>query len=342
MRASRVALFLLAACAPPSLSPPAKQLELTFDRYSPLSTNAEMARRTLTPLTSNRIVEMKARGSTLREQPVELEKEKFAVYVPAGPQPPAGYGLLVFIAPWAELTRPNVWRPALDRHGFILVSAENSGNEAKILDRRLPLALLAYENVCARYPVDPERIYVGGFSGGSRAAEIAALAYPDVFRGALLNAGSDPIGGEQGMYLPPVELFRRFQHSRLVFVTGEHDDLNLRDDERSRASLRDHCVFDVEVVIARRLGHEALDRPSLERALGALEQRSQIDAARLAKCNAALQTALRAKLSEAEAVIARGDREGGRSLLKAIDARYSGLAGPALLELERKLAQDPR
>jgi predicted esterase len=342
MKSSVVGLLLLAACAPPALLPPAKQLELTFDRYTPLSTNAEMARRTLSPLTSNRIVEMKARGATLREQPIELEKEKFAVYVPAGPQPPAGYGLLVFIAPWAELTRPNVWRPALDRRGFILVSAENSGNDAKVLDRRLPLALLAYENVRARYPVDPERIYVGGFSGGSRAAEIAALAYPDVFRGALLNAGSDPIGGEQGIYLPPAELFRKFQRSRLVFVTGERDDLNLRDDERSRASLRDHCVFDVEVAIARRLGHEALDRPSLERALVALDQRSQIDAGQAEQCNAALQAALTAQLSEAEAAIARGDREGARSLLKSIDARYAGLAGPALTELQRKLAQEPR
>ena len=68
----------------------------------------------------------------------------------------------------------------------------------------------------ARYPIDPKRVYVGGLSGGSRAAEMTALAYPDVFRGALLNAGSDPIGGEAGIYLPPAELFRRFQETKLV------------------------------------------------------------------------------------------------------------------------------
>jgi pimeloyl-ACP methyl ester carboxylesterase len=318
--------------------PPAKQLDLTFDRYTPLSSNSEMARRTLTPLTARRIEQMKARGNALREQPIDLAKEKFSLYLPAGPQPPAGYGLIVFIPPWAEPTRPLVWRPALDRRGFIVVSAENSGNEAKILDRRLPLALLGYENVRARYPIDPDRVYVGGFSGGSRAAEIAALAYPDVFRGVLLNAGSDPIGGEQGIYLPPADLFRRFQRSRLVFVTGERDDLNLRDDERSRASLRDHCVFEIEVVVARRLGHEALDRPSLERSLVALDQRPQVDAARLDTCNSALQAALAAKLSEAEAAMARGDRDGARSLLKVMDARYAGLAAPALRDLEDRLA----
>ena len=41
-----------------------------------------------------------------------------------------------------------------------------------------------------------------------------------------MNAGSDPIGGEVGIYLPPAELFRRFQETKLVYVTGESDELN--------------------------------------------------------------------------------------------------------------------
>jgi hypothetical protein len=74
---------------------------------------------------------------------------------------------------------------------------------------------------------------------------MTALAYPDVFHGALLNAGSDPIGGEAGIYLPPAELFHRFQQTRLVYVTGESDELNLRDDQISRGSMRDWCVLDI-------------------------------------------------------------------------------------------------
>lgn len=50
-----------------------------------------------------------------------------------------------------------------------------------------------------------------GFSGGSRVAEIAALAYPDVFRGAILNAGADPIDGQDGIDKPPADLLRAFQ-----------------------------------------------------------------------------------------------------------------------------------
>jgi pimeloyl-ACP methyl ester carboxylesterase len=201
----------------------------------------------------------------------------------------------------------------------------------------LPLALLAYENVRVRYPLDPERVYIGGLSGGSRVAEIAALAYPDVFRGALLNAGSEPIGGERGVYLPPADLFRRFQETRLVYVTGEEDEGNLDDDQISQASMREWCVFNVEVQLARRLGHEPLDASALDDALDALDRPSAVDPGKLAACNARIERELTAKLAEAEAAIARGDRDAAREQLKAIDGRYGGLAAPAIVELDEKL-----
>ncbi len=312
---------------------------MVFTQYSPLSRTAEIARRTLTPVTFGRGQQaLSAKGLQLREQAIDLAQEKFVIYLPAGAPPKDGYGLLVFVAPWPEATRPNFWRRPLDRHGLIFVSAANSGNEVSILDRRLPLALTAYENVRARYPLDPRRIYIGGLSGGSRAALVTALAYPDVFRGALLNAGSEPIGGEAGIYLPPADLFRKFQETRLVYVTGTQDELNLHGDEFSRDSMREWCVFDVEVRMARRLGHEPLDAPSLDRALEALDQRSAVDAGKLALCNARVQRELLAKLADAEAALARGDGDGARARLKAIDGRYGGLAAPAILELDAKLA----
>ena len=340
--AAAAALWLAVfACAQRAVTkgPPGSLLELTFTRTSPLSRTAEVARRTLTPLTMRHGDEVLAsKGMVLREQPVDLAQEKFAVYLPAGDPPQSGYGLLVFIAPWSELTRPQIWRPPLDRHGMILVSAANAGNEATILDRRLPLALLAYENVRARYPIDPKRVYVGGLSGGSRAAEVTALAYPDIFRGALLNAGSDPIGGERGIYLPPADLFAQFQQTRLVYITGDHDELNLHDDDLSRASMRDWCVFDIKVLVARGLSHDSLDGMSMHLALDALDQRSAIDANALAKCNARNQQELAAKLAEAEAALARGDRDGARARLEAIDGHYGGLAAPALFDLDAKLS----
>ncbi len=330
---------VLGACAPGAGAhrPPGSQEDLTFSLVSPLASDGEMARRMLTPLTYAAIQQrLSASGTTLRTNPIDLSKERFSVYVPGGAPPPRGWGLLVYVPPWSEPTRPRRWRPALDRHALVFVAAERSGNDFDVLGRRLPLALLAYENVRARLPIDPERVYAGGFSGGGKVALAAALAYPDVFRGALLNAGSERIDGSAGIYLPPADLFRRFQRSRLVYATGEKDEFNVRSDGDSRASMQDLCVLDVEVLVAPRLGHEPLDAGALDRALDALDRRRPAGAAALERCNGRLAKEVSSALAEAEEAIRRGDRDRALARLKAADARYGGLAAPAILDLETR------
>src|ERR1041384_4052489 len=115
----RTALLLLAlACGhrPQPMGPPLRaEQSAVFDGYTPLSRNAEIARRTLTPITlarGQRAREQK--HEAFREQPIDLAQERFAVYVPPGAPPPEGYGLLVWIAPWEEPTLPLLWRPPLD------------------------------------------------------------------------------------------------------------------------------------------------------------------------------------------------------------------------------------
>jgi pimeloyl-ACP methyl ester carboxylesterase len=101
---------------------------------------------------------------------------------------------------------------------MIFVTAAQSDNEADVLNRPEPLALLAAHNIMQRYPVDPQQVYVGGFSGGARMALRLARAFPDLFHGALLNASSDPIGNAQ-IPLPPQELLFQFQEStRIVYA----------------------------------------------------------------------------------------------------------------------------
>jgi len=183
----------IAAGAPAYAASPGELV--TFDRYGALSANVELARRTMTPLTAAELpVRLAALGKGLREQPVDLAVESFWLRLPDR-QPAAGYGLLVFVAPWDEAVFPRRWGAVLDDAGMIFVTAARSGNDHDVRGRRMPLALLAAHNVMARYRVDPARIYVSGFSGGARIAERLALAYPDLFRGAILNAGSDPLGG---------------------------------------------------------------------------------------------------------------------------------------------------
>jgi hypothetical protein len=333
------ALFALGACG--AAMHGRAEPDVVFTKYSSLSRPGEVARRALPPIAYRRIEEdLAAKRQRLADQAIDLANEKFDLYVPSAQPPPGGYGLLVYVAPWGEPTRPKDWYSALESHRLIFVAAQESGNDRNVLDRRIPLALLAYENVRARFPINSERVFIAGFSGGSRVAGMVALAYPDVFRGVIMNAGSDTIDGSahgEGNFKPPAELFRAFQRSRLVYVTGEEDPDHVQQDRTSRESMRDSCVLDIRDVLEPRVAHRAVDGAVLDRALDALEAPGAIDADELARCNERVESKLTAELAKVSAAISRGDRDGARAQLMAIDARYGGLAAPRSLELYARL-----
>jgi predicted esterase len=324
---------LLASPANTQPITPGLRTEVVFSEYSELSSTQELLRRLLSPLGALRATQEAARaGKTLRGQPLDLASERFSLYVPPD-SPGRRYALLVFVPPWPQARVPAQWIPALDRHDMILVTAARSGNDAGALDRREPLALLAAHNVMAQYAVDPQRVYIGGFSGGSRVALRLALGYPELFHGVLLNAGSDPIGNAD-VPLPPAEQLRQFQDStRLVYVTGERDDAHLVDDAHSRQSLAKWCVFDVDTQTEARAGHEPADASAFARALDALLRHVATPPNRLADCRARIAAQLNLDLQQIEAAVARGDTAPAQRLLAGLDSRYGGLAAPRSVEL---------
>lgn len=316
--------------------------DVVFTQYSPLSGGAEMVQRTLPPLAVRRIVEaLEAKHAALAQQSIDLSKEKFDLYIPEGPPPPGGYGLLLFISPGSAPTRPRVWRGTLDRHHLIFVSPQNAGNTTNLFDRRVPLGLLAYHNVRASYPIDDKRVYVMSYSGGGRVAEILALSYPDVFRGVVVHAGADPVDGAQGVYKPSIDRWRMFQRNRLVYISGDHDLENLALDEASRTSMRHACMLNIKSKLARGQAHDFLDAVNMDTALSAIEEPGEVDAAELARCNERLQREIAGRLAEARASIDRGDLARARTQLDAIDAQFGGLAGPEILELDARLPRPP-
>lgn len=313
-----------------SVAPPTGlQQNVVFDAYTPLSGSAELERRVLSPMMAAQVQRAVASGRVhVRAQSVDLTRERFSVYVPPA-MPEKGYGLLVFVSPWNEASVPPLWIGQLDKRGIIFVTAAKSGNSAKALDRREPLALLAAYNIMRRYHVDPSRVYIGGFSGGSRVALRLALAYPDLFRGALLDAGSDPIGDAQ-VHLPPADLMRRFQESsRLIFMTGANDGENLDLDERSRRSLRGWCVSGIVTLNVPFTRHELASVETFAKALDAVETPVVLDTGKRAVCRAKYEDELDALLRQIEALQAQGKTAETLSLARKIDERFGGLAAHA-------------
>jgi len=325
-----LAFLLLLSCSAAAEVPTGLLKDVVFTHYSELSSSGELARRLLSPFDALRM-QQHAAADAGRKQTLSLEQERFAMYVPAK-EPPNGYALLVYVPPSDQGEVPSRWTRVLDRHGFILVTAANSGNDTGAFDRRAALAVLAATNVIGLYHVDPQRVYVSGFSGGSRMAMRLALGYPDLFHGALLDAGSDTIGDT--VPPPPKPLLEQFQtSSRLIYLTGQQDDFHLDMDSRSRHALPEWCITDVETIHMPWLGHELAEPGAMERALVALEQHHPPAADNLDACRAHLQQALDVQLDQVRQWKQSGESDKALILLRRIDMHYGGLAAPRSIEL---------
>ena len=220
---------------------------------------------------------------------------------------------------------------------MIFVSAARSGNAENVFERRVPLALLAADNVMAQYPVDPQHVYIGGFSGGARVALRIALGYPDLFRGAMLNAGSDPIGTRE-IPLPPRDLFLKFQSTtRIVYVTGERDDAPAADDMISERSLHRWCVLNTDRQVEFRGEHAVAGGAALTRALRYLTESGQAEPQGLAACRSGIEAELAAGLQRVEALIGDARDAEAQKQLSAIDERFGGLAAPRSIDLATRL-----
>lgn len=333
-------VFLLAAICPGLCFAdeiPGRAAVLKFENYSSAAATDEIIRRVMSPVSVDRIQNhYKKSGEKLPQQSILLEKESFDFYLPVGEPPAVGYGLIVFIAPFDIAEIPFEWRKLFDRSGIIYVAARRSGNDHNMMGRRIPLALHAYENVAKRYRLNPERVYISGFSGGSRTAMRVALSYPDIFRGAIFNAGSDPFGNT-GITIPPPELFNLFQNrTRMVQVTGAEDDLVEIIDGRMRKSAHDLCVRNLVSQPMRKTGHALMSAESLQRALSTIES-SWPESGNYEQCNARIRMEIDAGLNQAQELIDKGLKQKAGQQLSTIDYQYGGLATPRSIELARKI-----
>ena len=109
--------------------------------------------------------------------------------MPESYAPDSGWGALVWVSPtpfggtaWPEMHR------LLAERKLLWIGANRAGNPRPTRDRYF-LALDAAHHVTELYDLSPERIYVGGYSGGGRIAGGLSIHYPEVFHGGLWTMG---------------------------------------------------------------------------------------------------------------------------------------------------------
>ena len=200
---------------------------------------------------------------------VDTARERFLVEVPPA-MPAKGYGLFVYVSPFEQPDLPPGWAEAVARRGMIAVSAANSGNGRGAFVRRAPLALIGAQSAMAKYRIDPGRVIIAGFSGGSRVALKLALAYPDVFTAALLDAGSDVIGTPD-LPTPSPDLLTLATNHRFALLSGANDSAKLMN-VYAAIALRGHGLTQIYVREIEYLEHDAAPVSDVRNALAFLDR----------------------------------------------------------------------
>ena len=102
------------------------------------------------------------------------QEQSYALYLPSNYSPKRRWPLVVSSEPGAHGTIPlELQKDSAERLGYILVSSNNSSNGP--WQPRLEATEAMVRDVQARFPIDLQRIYFAGFSGGARFSSQLAL-----------------------------------------------------------------------------------------------------------------------------------------------------------------------
>ncbi|MBI4913852.1 MAG: hypothetical protein HY823_14050 [Acidobacteria bacterium] len=112
----------------------------------------------------------------------------YALYLPPGYREDRSWPVLFAFSPGGAGEEPvRLFRKAAERFGWIVVGSNDSRNGP--LRPALEASAEMWEDVHARFKVDPKRSCAVGFSGGARMAMRLALRHPKAFSG-LISIGA--------------------------------------------------------------------------------------------------------------------------------------------------------
>ena len=145
------------------------------------------------------------------------DKVSWQLYVPKTYDAAKPAGVIVFLSPserWGGSKK--IYNPVLDRYNVIWAGITGAGDQQPV-NERLMKAIMTPTMLAQQYALDPERVFIGGFSGGAQVAMILSTGKPELFRGGLFVGGA--VFWEENVP-PKLEQIKR---NRFVFLTGSND-----------------------------------------------------------------------------------------------------------------------
>lgn len=194
---------------------------------------------------------------------------EWEVYVPQNYDPGKPSGILVFINSRNNGKIEEKWKVVMENTNLIYIGANNSGNDIAIA-QRVAYAIIAPRLINNTYYINPDRIYVSGFSGGSRVASMVATEYNNLFKGAIYNSGANYWGeAAQASY-------DEMKNNYYVFITGT-EDFNLEDTKQVYDAYQKIGVKNSKLIVVPNMAHKRPGPGNLEDAVNYIDMRLSID-----------------------------------------------------------------
>ena len=191
-------------------------------------------------------------------------------------------GIFAYISPTEKGRPPKGFEKVLSKRNIIYIGANDSGNEVDP-PWRVALAANAVRILNEAYQIDPDRVYISGFSGGGRSASIGMLGFQDVFSGGMPMAGANAMlpmenaTSETDVYfdsgvkgVKPSDLQLAATMGRYVFYSSEKD-FNRMNTKKIAEGYQKHGFKFVTYLEAPKRGHNAASAAYLDKALDFLD-----------------------------------------------------------------------
>ena len=194
------------------------------------------------------------------------------LYVPPGyKEESKGYGIYLHNSAGAKGVTPKKdWQALMEKYQLIYISPNEAKNGTPFI-RRVALGLDGVATIKKQFTIDPERVFVGGISGGGHVGMLSQMMYPEVYYGAISHAAQSYLpkpGLSQGHFFGMSErdCTSGLRKDRPWVVISGNKDKNYKEVLKTSELWEKHRM-DYEFIDIPGMAHTNASGPALERAL---------------------------------------------------------------------------
>lgn len=200
----------------------------------------------------------------LLEAGYDSTKQRFDLYLPPRKNAKQPIPAIVFVSPGDDSGGWKAFEPTCTKLGVAFIAVRGAGNNVPP-PKRVRIVLDCLDEVRRQVPLDPDRTYLAGFSGGGRIACLIGFALPEHFGGVLPLCAAGDLRDE------PWLRHRAADRLSAALVTGATD-FNRGEVEQWRGPLWRDLGIRTRVWVQPGLGHAVPSAATLGQAVAWLEE----------------------------------------------------------------------